>query len=204
MDIIYISDSKLKVTLTPDDMEAYALTCDMIDYDNTETRRVFWDILDEAKHQTGFDAASDKVYIQVYPSKNGGCELYITKLFETENERKDTEETVSLEIYGFDQLEALTGACSALRKRVQVNWENSSVFVDLSGKKYYLVLSIEQKRDDLGNILKKRGIRKKEPCYLSILNEYGKRYLYTSLKTYLSEYCRCVCSQNAVEVFDKI
>ena len=57
MDMILISDTKLKVMLSPLDMEELALSGDDIDYNNTETRRAFWSILDEAKHKTGFDAA---------------------------------------------------------------------------------------------------------------------------------------------------
>lgn len=80
MELIMISDSKLKIMLTNEDMKAYAIDCSTLDYENTETRRAFWSILDEAKHRTGFDAASEKVFVQVYPSKEGGCEMYITKL----------------------------------------------------------------------------------------------------------------------------
>lgn len=80
MDLILISESKLKVTLSATDMKSLSLSCEDIDYDNTETRRAFWSILDEAKHKTGFDAAANRVFIQVYPSKGGGCELYVTKL----------------------------------------------------------------------------------------------------------------------------
>lgn len=75
-----ISDSKLKIMLTSDDMKEYSLDCSTLDYENTETRRAFWSILDEAKHRTGFDAASEKVFVQVYPSRAGGCEMYVTKL----------------------------------------------------------------------------------------------------------------------------
>lgn len=75
-----ISDSKLKIMLTTDDMREYSLDCSTLDYDNTETRKAFWSILDEAKHRTGFDAASEKVFVQVYPSRSGGCEMYVTKL----------------------------------------------------------------------------------------------------------------------------
>lgn len=80
MELILISDSKLKIMLTRDDMQQYAIDCDTVDYDNTETRRVLWSILDEAKHRTGFDAAAERVFIQLYPSKEGGCEMYVTKL----------------------------------------------------------------------------------------------------------------------------
>ena len=64
MELILISENKLKITLTECDMKQYDLDCDDIDYDNTETRKAFWSILDEAKHRTGFDAASQRVFIQ--------------------------------------------------------------------------------------------------------------------------------------------
>jgi negative regulator of genetic competence, sporulation and motility len=80
MELIRIGDSKLKITLTSDDMTQYDLDCDTMDYDNSETRKAFWDILDHAKQITGFDAAGDRVFVQLYPSKKGGCEMYVTKL----------------------------------------------------------------------------------------------------------------------------
>lgn len=80
MELILINDRKLKITLSESDMKEYDIDCGTVDYSRTETRRAFWSLLDEAKHRTGFDAASDRVYIQLYPSREGGCEMYITKL----------------------------------------------------------------------------------------------------------------------------
>ena len=93
MELIRIGDSKLKITLTSDDMTQYDLDCDTMDYDNTETRRAFWDILDHAKHITGFDAAGDRVFVQLYPSKKGGCEMYVTKLGMVCAEKREGERT---------------------------------------------------------------------------------------------------------------
>ena len=75
-----IREDKLKVLLTPFDMMKYELTCEKLDYDNTETRKAIWSILDFAKRETGFDAAIGKIRIEVYPEKSGGCAIYITKL----------------------------------------------------------------------------------------------------------------------------
>ena len=93
MELIRIGDSKLKITLTSDDMTLYDLDCDTMDYDNTETRKAFRDILDRAKHATGFDTAGDRVFVQLYPSKKGGCEMYVTKLGLVCAERRDGERT---------------------------------------------------------------------------------------------------------------
>ena len=83
MELIKISDSKLKIALTPTDMEKYSLDIQTMDYDKTETRSAFWQLLDEAKHKTGFDAASEKIFVQIYSSIGGGCEMYVTKLKKT-------------------------------------------------------------------------------------------------------------------------
>ena len=79
MDIILLSDDKLKVKLSPEDMKRLSISCDSMDYDDTGTRRAFWDILDKAKEKTGFDAAKERVFVQVYPSRDGGCDMYVTK-----------------------------------------------------------------------------------------------------------------------------
>ena len=50
MNIILISDDRIKVTLTDRDLVGYGIRVEDIDYDNTETRRVFWTILDKAKN----------------------------------------------------------------------------------------------------------------------------------------------------------
>lgn len=200
MELILINESKLKVMLTPSDMESYSITCDTIDYENTETRRAFWNILDEAKHKTGFDAARDRIFIQVYPSKNGGCELYVTKLIhndcpynETPKEdnitcRINIKRPVVPEIYSFDNIDYLITACNQLARNGYI--EESSVFADKDGKKYYLVLS--------GAVKNMRFNR------YSFITEYGDRRNGNFFELYLSEYCTCICEDNAVGILSKL
>lgn len=93
MEITLLNETELKVTLTAEDMERYSIDCAHMDYGTTETRRAFWSILDEARRETGFDAARDKICIRVYPSTDGGCDMYVTRLTDgeetKENEKKD-------------------------------------------------------------------------------------------------------------------
>lgn len=87
MELRLINDNKLKITLTNEDMESLDITCEEIDYDeDTGTRRMIWDILDRAKHETGFDAAGEKISIKVHPDKSGGCLMYVTKANGIKNE----------------------------------------------------------------------------------------------------------------------
>ena len=79
MEISLTDGEGLRISLTPFDMIHYELTNDSIDYGDTRTRRVLWEIFDKAKEQTGFDAANGKIKISVYPQKNGGCLIFITR-----------------------------------------------------------------------------------------------------------------------------
>ena len=79
MDFLVVSDSKLKIMMSREDMREYEIDGDNIDYDNPKTRRAFWRILDAAKEKCGFEASGDKVLIQFYPAKDGS-EIFVTKL----------------------------------------------------------------------------------------------------------------------------
>ena len=180
MELILINESKLKVMLTAADMSRYAITCDTIDYDNTETRRAFWNILDEAKHKTGFDAATDRVFIQVYPSRGGGCEMYVTKIMQTADSvekhisckvKKDTE------IYRLDTFTALLEICRQLT--LNGYHSKSSAYCDESRKVYYLILQ--------------------DTTAYKFLTEYCRQCKSASIGLYIAEHCVELCDSNAVE-----
>ena len=80
MEWIRISNNKLKIMLTAQDAKKYDLRCESADYADVVTRQAFREILTDVGRETGFDATEDKVYIQMYPSKEGGCELFVTRV----------------------------------------------------------------------------------------------------------------------------
>jgi len=79
VELILINNKKLKVMLTPDDMARYELTCENIDCEDAPTRRALRAVLDDASASCGFDS-HERVFIQVYPSRGGGCEIFVTRL----------------------------------------------------------------------------------------------------------------------------
>jgi len=205
MEMILISSNKLKIMLDREDMESYSLSCDTIDYDNTETRRAFWNILDDAKHKTGFDAASDRVFIQVYPSKNGGCEMFVTKVREGGKSRSDRNVSCLVSkngaertdrIYAFSRLSDMMIVCRRLK---------NSGFSDISRayaarelpERYFLLLP------DTGCC----GELPKYPfIYEYIENEYTDDQPICELaaSSYITEHCRCICSAKAVETLSEL
>ncbi len=193
MELILISDTKLKVMLSPLDMQKYELDNSNIDYDNTETRRAFWQILDEAKHKTGFDAASDKVFIQVYPSRSGGCEMYVTKLGNAKHKENKTEtqgrkNTYSLlrgktNIYRFEKLEHVSAVCRQL-SAMDYAYE-SGLYLSEDGK-YDLVIYENTENNE--------GMTE-----YSFIEEYANKRQGEIELAYAKEHGVCIESAHAVE-----
>ena len=75
-----VGESKIKIVLSEEERQSYSLDTSAPDISGPSARRSFWSILDMAKREVGFDPAGDKVLIQLYPIKNGGCEIFVTKL----------------------------------------------------------------------------------------------------------------------------
>ena len=188
MELILINGSKLKIMMTCEDMAKYDLKCEDIDYDSTHTRRAFWSILDEAKQKTGFDAASDKVFVQLYPSKGGGCEMYITKLGASDKSRNDKKVLALgepagkvMRIYSFERFAWLAKVCAEL---YTVGYKGeSSAYYDPVRNMYYLMMS-----EGIGGTGE-----------LSFIGEFGRSENFQNARLYLKEYCRCVCAFDAVK-----
>ncbi len=78
MELIPINESKLKIMLDESDMKEYNIG-DEADCANSETRLAIRHILDRAKDQIGFNTEGSEIFVQLYTSKRGGCELFVTK-----------------------------------------------------------------------------------------------------------------------------
>lgn len=198
MELILISDSKLKIMLSRQDMEYYELCNEEIDYDSTETRRAFWQILDEAKHKTGFDAAEEKVFIQLYPSKEGGCEMYVTKvgvipsLAAELSGRKAEVRVGRVGHYRFRKQEDLLKVCRILLAN-RYHGESSAYFLD-DGT--YALLIHEVGRSSLGYA--------GAPDTYSFIEEFGERIRGQEKTVYLKEHGTCLCQTDAVNTLGKL
>ncbi len=182
MELIRISDKKLKVMLSAEDMAHYELNCETIDTADSPSRRGFWSILDEAKRQTGFDLAGERVFVQLYPERRGGCEMFVTKLgirapvhtvpdtdvqarYSVNSPLRMTRERV----YRFDALCDLLAACRRMQDMEGIG--GGLAYVSETKDAFYLLVERE----------------------LPFLTEYnavpgGRQDLY-----YIEEHCRCFC-----------
>lgn len=207
LEINLIREDKLKVLLTPFDMMKYELTCEKLDYDNTETRKAIWSILDFAKHETGFDAAIGKIRIEVYPEKNGGCAIYITKLNKSDfpssdemNESNGKTPAVPKEIpavYKFEDSEALTDVCRFLTHRGYT--ADSAAYFELlpEGKtRFFLQISESSKSQT-----SKKAKYLRENLFIG---EFGVKLECDEALFYLREHCIPLCEKNAVQTLSSL
>lgn len=91
MELIVITPTKLKIMLTPPDMKRYDLSPTRMDCADEETRRSFRRIFNDARTQIGFDTTGERLFVQLYTSRGGGCEIFVTKLGEGDGAQSRTD-----------------------------------------------------------------------------------------------------------------
>lgn len=184
VEYILIGDAKIKVMLEQKDMEYYDISAIDIDYENAATRRAFRRILEDVKARTGFDMTCEQVLVQVYPSRDGGCEMFVTKLSQTKEENQKLtsypKEITMLSIrlcgYLFSSFEHLLSAVFELHKRGSPS--GSSLFYTEEGN---WLLLLEEKacsgtKRSLGELcfLEEFAEKKKGPLHLAYIKEHSK------------------------------
>ncbi len=191
MEVILINDSKLKVMLSKSELAEYAISVDDLDLDSDASRKAFWEILRDAKAETGFETAHNRLFVQAYPSKDGGCELYVTCLPipEGDMEAKRGVKPVCY-VYGFPNLKQLLQLCALLcRAGYQ---EESCAYTAAETEGCFLLL-----HDGVAN--DRPPVEEAYP----FLPEYGERKRGSAVFSYLNEHCTCFCPQQAVQTLAK-
>ena len=108
------------------------------------------------------------VLVQIFDSKNGGCEMFVTKIPDSTSLSVDGTPTDKKYIYIFSALDELLSACKMLSG---ANVQGGIAYADTDKKKYFLLLS-------------------KECQYMG---EFGGLRCKESVWEYLSEHCSLIC-----------
>lgn len=194
MEWIRISENKIKVMLSPEDVAHYALPTVPTEGAKGLARTAFRAILSDMREAAQFDAGEDKVYVQLYPSSEGGFELFITKMGVSLHEephalhltyQKEEERRVALL---FPTLSALIAVCRRLCARGFVG--ESCSFLD-DTRRYWLFLSEKAPQ-----------ARTREDYRFAL--EYGEIEAADTASLLLAEHGRCICEQHAVEQIGKL
>jgi len=206
MELIRINDKKIKIMLTPSDMKAYELDVQKLSCGMEESRRAFRHMLHDAGIGREDETETDKIFVQYYPSKGGGCEMFITKLElaeggQTLNEKekisvgdKDKKETERSLAYRFDTLAQLLLGCRYLCAVLHEMAHVKSVSEAYQGDEGFFYLIVRMMRQEQ---LTKRC------TYL--LGEVGTQILPpSSARAYIIEHGRPLCSHRAIETLGKL
>lgn len=203
MELIRISNSKLKIMLTPMDMRQFELSNDNFYDDSEKMHRSFRLLLDEVKRQSGFEADDHRISVQYFPSREGGCEMFISNL-SGDKENGSCALTPAPEMqpaprtrgsfsrsfaYRFEGLDELLSVCRRLLPMDYIN--ASSAWQDDTGQ-YYLFL----------NTFSTSPFATPEELYFVV--EYGTIENASQLRLYLAEHGTVICAENAISTLGGI
>ena len=116
MELLVISKSKLKIMLTVPDMIKYDLTAPQTESLSVHDREALRHLFRDAKAEIGFDTEGARLFVQLYSSREGGCEIFVTKLPEDKSampvwEREQTDAQGEFSADPWEQhLSALSGS----------------------------------------------------------------------------------------------
>lgn len=187
MEFKIVNENKLKIILTNEDMASMDITYEEMEDKDTNTKRVLWEIFDKAKRVTGFDAAADNTYVQMYDRKSDGCLIFVTKLnqqntYEKRYKKLYTGIKKRRLLYMFDNSETLSEVC----KQLMFIGYNGKSDIFANNEKYFLY--IEDNREQA----------------LDLISEYGCLINNPFFSFYLDEHAKKILSSDAVQVFSKI
>ena len=87
MELIRINDRKLKIMLTPSDMSHFEMNAERLGEDTEQMRRSFRMLMKEVRRKIAFDLDDRRVSVQYFPSREGGCEMFVSCTLQEEKKK---------------------------------------------------------------------------------------------------------------------
>ena len=184
MEVILISDDKVKITLTEEDLREFAIDCDAAEEDGELCRR-FKDVLRRADDICGTSIGESRVLVQLFRSRAGGCELFVTRL--SPALPTGAGGAADGTVYVFDSLGALVAACRLLNAR---GYGANSAAFSTDGGEYALLLPEFPSGAPV-------------PLAAACLDEYGVRRTDEKARLYISEHAHAICADGAAKILSK-
>lgn len=215
MELIVINENKLKIMMSAPDMEKYGLDENAFHLSIIDTRKILDRIIHSSPLKTGFEKIlpNEKILMQLYPEKTGGCELFVTRIplcneedfisVTHENEErlllpqakaKQVQTKKTTITYSFKKLDSAIRAARELKTR-RFSGE-SSLYRDDMGKYY---LSTCAKRDG-----SESGKANTYDAQTLCLSEFGELENSETSMLHLIEHGKCILKENAVQTLSDI
>lgn len=213
MELIRISDQKLKIMLTASDMIAYDFSPDTLTESNATPAtasagtitagRAFRRLLEDIRRKISFETEDRRLTVQYFPSRGGGCEMFVSSIpFDTEERKKSTAPKPTAtaagkagraiapafrreDAYRFEKLSHLLCACQRLNRLLYIT--ESTAYRDDNGRFYLLFTTVTTSPFAL-------------PDELAFLAEYGNAEEPKRLRVWMREHGTPICTHRAVAV----
>lgn len=205
MKIEKINDNKIKVTISLSDLEERNLDFNSLNYNSPAAQELFWDMMEQAEIQFGFDTSDSQLVIEAIPDSDEGFIITISRVdedgdFESihkyiknrftkkdlRNKKRTRKLYSALVIYSFDNLEDV---CQ-LSKKIHPVYTGESTLYKLKNT-YYMTMT------------KNNLLMSNPKIFDSLVGEYGAKVPNMALyEGYLNEYGTRMIEYNAVEVLN--
>ncbi|SHJ47902.1 adaptor protein MecA [Thermoclostridium caenicola] len=204
MKIERVGENKIRIFVSYDDLEERDIDLDAFNYNSPETQELFWDLMEQAEIELGFDTQESQLCIEAVSDTEHGFVITITRI-EEDSEFESIQKFIknryrkkdlsckkrsqkicsTLVIYAVEGFDALCRLCSLIHPLY--TGRSRAYVLDST---YYLVLcGIE------GNVSNRKRFE-------SILSEYADKMQNVDfLEGYLNEYGKRLVSDDAVAFF---
>lgn len=202
MKIEKISDNIIRVTISLNDLEERNIDFNTLNYNTPAAQEFFWDMMELAEEQLGFNLSDSQLLIEPFPDSNDGFVITITKIDEDGDfesiqkyiksrlkksdlrvKKKSRKVCSSLFLYSFRSIDDI---CSLASKLENLYSGESTLY--RCKDTYYLSLT-------------RSGLTAFSPkMFELILNEYGTKVVNISFfEGYLNEYGEKIIEYHALE-----
>ena len=179
MKIEKLTDNKLKITLSIADLEARNIDLQSFIYNSPESQDLFWDMMNEAEKEYGFDVNESMIYVEASSNGTGIFTLIVTKTDEPnfvqqarqkakkrtyKLKRKNIEITTQKNLYVFNEFDDIVDFC----KTLDLSTISENTLYKYNDE-YYLEISTK----NITHILDFANIVKYSEPYIGKINEYG-------------------------------
>lgn len=207
MKIERVGENRIKIFVSYDDLEERDIDLDAFSYNSPETQELFWDLMEQAEIELGFEAQESQLCIEAVSDVDQGFVITITRL-EEENEFESIQKFIksrykkkdlaikkktasicsTMLIYAVEEFDDLCFLASALKPL----FTGHSKVYSLENVYYLVLSSIEN------NVLNQK-------MFDSILSEYADKMTSVDFfEGYLNEYGKLLAGDNAIYLFSKL
>lgn len=193
MKIEKLNENKIKITLSSEDLKARNIDVQSFIYNTPESQDLFWDVMQEAEKEYGFNVDESMVYVEASATASGIFTLTVTKTSNSLNQnklrpklrkpnyklkRKSINTPLDNSIYKFNTFDDICDFC----KVSNINNFADNDLYEFNSNYYLLVSTVPD-----SNILEYATKERNPDILLAKIAEYGKKIVEKNALKIISE-----------------